>query len=190
MPPSVAEWYSLTKSLDLLRRYSNEDHPVSPEEFARIKHEGKELMVFMYENQGVYWWAFEKCDRDDPPVYLNEDPPLDRWVLHCDSFSDFIYTRLFDFYHWYDERLLKLAHGKPLDNGVLEILHSKYTSGPVTRGGFSHAQYRFFHSDQKITIHNVASYSEWYLSAASQSSLRMLLVEIDGIINQQPPVVN
>ena len=190
LPASVAEWYSLVGGLKLLERYSNEDVPVTPSRFKIRTHKDKELVAFMYENQGVFWWAFEKCDNDDPPVYVNEDPPSDNWVLCCDKFSNFVFTRLFDFFHWHDENLLTLAAGKPIDKDLLDFLNSEYIPNPITHGGHSHTQYRFSSNDQKILIHDNGSNSGWYLSADSPSGLRSLLEKFEGMFEGHFPEIN
>ena len=190
LPTSVAEWYSRANGLKLLEKYSNEDVPLPPSEFESSWHENKELIVFLYENQGVFWWAFEKGDHDDPAVYVNEDPPSHHWVLCSGKFSDFVYTRLFDFYHWHDDNLLTLAAGKPLENDILNLLKSEYSSHPITLSGHSKIQYRFSNGDQKITIHDNGSSTGWYLSADSPAGVRNLLVKFEGVLEGHFPEIN
>jgi len=189
MPTSVAEWYSLAGSLQLLEKFSNEDVPANPSEFKTGRHNEKELAVFLYENQGVFWWTFEQGDSDVPPVYVNLDPPPDRWALCCEKFSDFVFTRLFDFYHWHDYDLMTLGFGKALEQSVLDLLRSEYISHPVTYSGISETQYPFSSQNQKITIHEHNSKSSWYLSADSPAGVRNLLEKFDDMLNgHHPPI--
>jgi hypothetical protein len=190
LPASVAEWYLLVDGLKLLGKYSNEDVPVPPSKFQISSHNDKVLVVFLYENQGVFWWAFEKSENDDPPVYVNEDPPLDHWVLCCDTFSAFVFTRLFDFFHWHDDNHLTLAAGQPIKEDVLDFLSSEYISNPITHGGHSQTQYRFSYNDQKILIHDHGSNSGWYLSADSPSGVRNLLEKFSDMFEGHFPEIN
>jgi hypothetical protein len=190
LPASIDEWYSRFNGLKLLEKYSNQDVPLSPPKFEVSWHNDKELVIFMYENQGVFWWAFEKCDNEDPPIYVNEDPPSDNWVLCCNKFSDFVFTRIFDFYHWYEDNLFTLATGKSIKRDRLGIVTSEYIQHPVTQGGYSKAQYRFSLNDQKITIHDHGSNYGWYLSADSPSGVRNLLEKFSGLYEGYFPEIN
>ena len=190
LPASVAEWYSLANSVKLLEKYSNDDVPVYPAEFEISRHNEQELAVFLYENQGVFWWAFEKSANENPPVYINVDPPPDRWVLCCEKFSDFIFTRLFDFYHWRDFDLITMGFGKALEIAVLDLLHSEYIPQPITYGGISDTQYRFSQQDQKIVIHDHGSKSSWYLSADTSAGVRNLLEKFDDMLEGHIPEIN
>jgi hypothetical protein len=166
-PESVSEWFSLIDSTDLLRKYSNQDEAVSPTEFKLISYQNTELIVFLYENQGVCWWAFENCHKNDPPVYVNTDPPLNNWRVCCNTFSVFVYTRLFDFLHWHDEDLCTLGIGEPVNDQTLEYLRKSFFEEPTTHSWPGHTQYRFSRNDQKILIQNDLTESNWYCSANS-----------------------
>jgi hypothetical protein len=173
-PPSVKEWFSLVNGVTLLAQYSNQDNPLPPTEFKTCKFEDKELVVFMYENQGVVWWAFESGDAGDPPVYINLDPPLDNWVLCCDQFSAFVYTRLFDFYHWNDQNNIVMGSGRPVDESIEASLRKDFSEEPVTHGWPGVRQIRFSQADIKITIHDDNQQSDWYFSADSPEALRVV----------------
>ena len=190
LPASVAEWYTLVNALELLEKYSNKDAPVSPFEFKTQRLDDKELAIFMYENQGVFWWAFELSANDDPPIFINEDPPQDKWLLCCEKFSVFVYTRLFDFSHFWDDNLHRFVAGIPLETNMLDSLVTEFTPEPITRGGFSKIQYRFSHNDQKILIHTSASGSDWYLSAESPSVLISLSDKLRSMFGDYFPKFN
>ena len=91
LPASVAEWYSCSNALELLARYSNDDHPLPPDEFRRHTFDNHKLVVFMIENQNVCWWAYEDDGSADPAVWVNVDPPPNAWRLCCSKFSTFVY---------------------------------------------------------------------------------------------------
>jgi hypothetical protein len=132
LPASVAEWFSLVDGVELLKKYSNEDVPVPPSEFKTFKHDGKEFVVFMFENQGVVWWAYEKSINDDPPVYINFDPPPDNWLFETESFSTFVYTWLFDHIHFFDDNLFIWESGKPIDESTLNFLQKEFFQEPTS----------------------------------------------------------
>lgn len=171
LPASVAEWFSLINGVELLKKYSNEDVPVSPSEFKTFKHDGKEFVVFMYENQGVVWWAYEKGNSDDPPVYINFDPPPDNWQFETESFSTFVYTWLFDHIHFFEDDLFTWDSGKPVDENILMFLQKEFFQEPTSFDWDRRIRYRFSHNDQRITITNDDTQSEWTFSADTPESL-------------------
>jgi hypothetical protein len=172
LPPGVREWYSLTDGVSLLAQYSNKDALLPLENFVTCEHGNKKLIVFMYENQGVVWWAFDPGAGDDPPVYLNLDPPPNNWVFCCERFSIFIYTRLFDFRHRIDPENCVMGIGKPLDPSVEAILSEEFLAGPITFGWPGTRQIRFTQADVRITIHEDSQQSDWYFTADTTASLR------------------
>jgi hypothetical protein len=171
LPASVAEWYSLTNTVEWLQKFSNQDVPLHPSEFHSSRYEDKELIVFMHENQGVLWWAFEKSDADDPEVYINLDPPPDNWVNTHEAFSTFVYNWLFDHIHWFEDGLFMIKGGVPLNNHILEILHTNFVQEPSSIGLDNHRQYRFSNRDQKIMIVTNDYQSTWQFAADSEESL-------------------
>ena len=134
LPASVAEWYSLTNAVEWLQRFSNQDAPLHPSDFHISRDGDQELVVFMHENQGVLWWAFEKSDADDPLIYINLDPPPDHWVRDTETFSTFVYTWLFDHIHWFEDGLFLIKSGDPLENQVLEMLRNDFVHEPSSIG--------------------------------------------------------
>ena len=126
LPRSIAEWYALGDGVSLLREYSNQDHPLAPSDFDIVTENDRVYTVFMRENQGVCWWAYT-TERDDPPVYVNLDPPPNQWSFHAESFSTFVYTRVFDFRHWCDTRLSISGSGDPVSPETLERLSKRLT---------------------------------------------------------------
>ena len=122
LPASVAEWFALPESLDPSGPFSSGDWVVHPDDFdAQIitirpgrrdcfarglpkghQIDGAPAKVFLVENQGVCWWAFTDTG-DDPPVYVTYRPPPENWRRCSDSFSTFVYTRIFDHIHFFEE---------------------------------------------------------------------------------------
>ncbi len=170
LPRSVAEWYLLDDAIPLLEKYSNQDHPLRPSDFKVISENEQTYTVFMYENQGVCWWACTD-EGDDPPVYINLDPPPNQWFFHAESFSTFVYTRVFDFWHWHDPHLFMSGGGDPLSGEILESLKRSFKEHPVTKGWSGDTQYRFSHGDQRIVIWDGPRQADWHFTADSSESV-------------------
>lgn len=182
LPASVSEWFSLVKGVELLKKYSNQDVPVSPSEFETYKHNGKEFVVFMYENQGVVWWAYEKCNNDDPPVYINFDPPPNNWQFETKTFSEFIYTWIFDHCHWVDDALFMMESGKVIDDSTLAILQKEFFQEPTSFDWNKRVKHRFSHNDQKVTIMSDGSQSDWTFSADTSESLKNVYEKLKHLL--------
>jgi len=182
LPASVAEWFSLVNSVKLLEEYSNQDRPIPPSEFKTYKHGNKEFVVFMYENQGVVWWAYEKCKNDDPPVYINFDPPPDNWLPETETFSTFVYTWLFDHFHWFDDNLFIMEIGKLLDDSALKFLQKEFIQEPTSFDWDNLIKYRFSHNDQKITVMNEVSQSDWTFTANTKESVNSVYEKLKHLL--------
>jgi hypothetical protein len=170
LPRSVAEWYSLDDAVSLLEKYSNQDRPLRPSDFEVISENGQIFTVFMYENQGVCWWAYSG-DGADPPVYVNLDPPPNQWFMHSETFSIFVYTRVFDFWRWYNPQLHISGNGGPLSSETLQSLRDSFEEHPITWGWPGNTQYRFSRGDQRIVIWDTPTQAYWHFSADSAGSL-------------------
>lgn len=183
LPASVAQWYALPDGLDLLREYSNSDSPVAPEEFEVHTFEKRTLATFLYENQGVCWWAFDRNGGDDPAVYVNVDPPPNRWIRCCSSFSKFVYTRLFDYRNWCHPKLSEIEIGPELTAASLRVLRKSCRQHPSTRGWPGDAQYRFSEEDRRFTLCKCEGQTDWYLSATTEASLELALEEYRRLVS-------
>jgi hypothetical protein len=112
---------------------------------------------------------------DDPPVYVNikflPERERDKWVLCCDTFSTFIFTRLFDFRYWCDKDLSIEGSGKPLKNETIKNLREIFDEYPTTYGFPGDAQYRFGRNDQRILICTTPNMANWYFTAETTASV-------------------
>jgi hypothetical protein len=183
LPASVAQWYALADSLSLLAEYSNADSPVPPEEFEYHIADKKHLATFLYENQGVCWWAFDLKGGDDPAVYIDIDPPRNRWSRCCSSFSKFVYSRLFDFRHWCHPTLSAGEIGPPLEAHTLRDLRKSCRQHPSTRGWPGDTQYRFSEDDRRFTLCKGKGQTDWYLSATTNASLELAVAKYRQLIS-------
>jgi hypothetical protein len=140
LPASVSEWFSLSNGFSLLKEYSKEDLPIDPSRFQVCKFNGKNLLVFMYENNRMVCLAFENSNVDDPPVYVIRDPSDDNYPVefvseHCslleEKFSGFLYKWFFDYSHWHEDGLFIFALSrKPLQAETLELLKTEFKTEP------------------------------------------------------------
>jgi hypothetical protein len=181
LPASVEQWYALPDGVSLLREYSNCDSPVAPQEFEYAGFGKKTLATFLYENQGVCWWAFDLNGGDDPAVYVVVDPPSSRWRLCCSRFSTFVYTRLFDFRHWCHSTLSAIEIGPPLTAATLRDLRKSCRQHPSTHSWPGDAQYRFSDDDRRFTLCKTEGQTDWYLSATTEASLELAVEQFRGM---------
>lgn len=142
----------------------------------------------MHENQDVCWWAFEMDTLDDPPVYVNikyisVDLERTNWVLCCDTFSTFIFTRLFDFRYWCDKDLSIEGSGSPLKKEILKGLRKDLTEYPITFGFPGDVQYRFGSNDQRITICCTRNIANWFFTAETPASVIDIFEKYKNLLN-------
>ncbi|MEV0569578.1 SMI1/KNR4 family protein [Dactylosporangium sp. NPDC050588] len=127
LPASVREWYSLAAGQETLRTFSNEDRVYAAHELGRMEQywagdesdqerewdlvAERQLLPFMIENQGVCFWAVMLDGSDDPPVMISFDDlePTDEWTMLTASFSDLVYTRIWDHQAMCGERTLRAS---------------------------------------------------------------------------------
>jgi hypothetical protein len=136
----------------------------------------------MVENQGVVWWAYEKSINDDPPDYINFDPPPDNWLFETESFSIFVYTWLFDHIHFFDDNLFIWESGKSIDEGTLSFLQKEFFQEPTSFDWDRRIRYRFSYNDQGITITNDDTQSDWTFSADTLESLNSVYVKLKHLL--------
>lgn len=171
-PCAISEWFAAPNAIQVLRNYSNDDFPVTPDEFKTRKIDDKQIVLFLYENQSVCWWGFVDGDDEDPPVYVIVDPHEKCEVIQCtDHFSTFVYTRIFDFKHWSDRVLSIWGETEPINEEMLSSLRGNFDVEPVTHGWPGDTQYRFSRGDQRILIWNSKIQAGWRFSADSSESV-------------------
>jgi hypothetical protein len=191
-PESVREWYSLELAVDLLRQHGNSDEPValntlgkpSPNwyggGFRDFAQPG--LVVFMCENQGVCNWAFRLDGKPDPEVVVEVDTaPNDQW-LHCtDKFTTFVYCQIWDHRQVWtieDGGINVEAQEHQLAEADLEFLKANFLQRPSTYGWPGKTTYRFEAQDGGILIWEGKRQTDWFVSAPTPASLRILLSKI------------
>lgn len=181
LPLSVREWFSEIDGQSILSEYSNCDDALHPKSFRVEYFDDKELLVFMHENQCVCWWAVELGEEHDPTVWVNIDLPSSNWQVCSYKFSEFVYTRVFDFAHWKDGLLL-IETKTPVTNEDISELESNYCVEPRSYGWPSSTAFRFSNGDKRITIWSGSDQADWVLSASSLAELRELREKVEPIM--------
>jgi hypothetical protein len=177
-PASVREWYSAIDGRDVLSRYSNDDIAFEPEDFRLECIGGKKLIAVLLENQGVCWWGFELDAGDDPPVYVDLNPPPDNLFVYSSSFSEFTFVRIFDHEGFWDSDRFSLDTFPPLTTEDLEFLKQKFAQQPSSKGWPGTDTYRFLSELGRITIWQSKEQADWTLSTKSPAALAQLRGEV------------
>lgn len=177
-PASVREWYSAIDGRYVLSRYSNDDVTLEPEDFRLERVAGRKLVVVLIENQGVCWWGFELDAGDDPPVYVDLDPPPHKLFVYSPSFSEFTFVRVFDHEGFWDSERFSLDTFGPVTAGDLEFLKRRYSQQPSFKGWPGTDTYRFLSEFGRITIWQSKEQADWTLSAKTPAAPSRLRGEV------------
>jgi hypothetical protein len=187
LPAAVREWYELDGAVELLGEYSNDDRPVPLADLGTdfvdsrrnsVSTVAESLLAMLHECQGVCAWAVRLDSGDDPPVLVrfgNGDP---RWQLHADTFSTFVYTRIWDFLSW--PLPIQRQCGLEAQDGALSpqdlaFLRAHFAEGPRTYIWPARTSYRFSRGDQRVLIwDDEETQADWWLWADTEESLRAL----------------
>lgn len=173
-PESVREWYSVIDGRQVLATYSNADSALDPAQFERVSVCGKDLVKVLVENQGVCWWGFELNGSEDPPVYVNLDPPPDTILEYASTFSQFTYVRVFDFGAWFQDDRFVLETREPVREAALRELREMFEVEPISLGWPGTTNYRFSSPLGRIIIWHGEEQADWILSAPSTSAFDQL----------------
>lgn len=188
LPASVREWYSLDGACKLLRQYSNDDWPLEVGEFGlprKDTHGGgphnllaRDLVIFRYENQGVCVWAFGFDGNDNPPVYVDFDSQFKTWTKCVPTFSEHLYTWMWDYALVLTKDLLVQGQNQPVSGTALSFLRENFDVGLETKGWPGHTQFRFSKADQRILIWASENQADWWLCADREQSLSELVEKV------------
>lgn len=184
LPASVREWYSLKQGVTILDEYSNGDHAISLEDLEtreRYWSGGhyhapdllkKGLLPILVENQGVCTWAIQLNGADDPPVVVSFDGtmPFAVWQPCADTFSTFVYTRVWDF-HCLRRDYVLFGWEKALSSVDLHFLQTHFQEGPQTYSYPGLFNYRFSQGDEAFILFECEDHTDWWVSAESEESL-------------------
>jgi hypothetical protein len=101
-PAALREWYVMENSGALLQRIAVIHNIVEINEMPEIQqHYRKPFSVsaplpILVENQGVWHMAINPDEGENPPVYIRYNEPDEPWILHANSFSEWILALSWD----------------------------------------------------------------------------------------------
>lgn len=187
LPASVRAWYSLQRAVVLLEKYSNADRAVHLEQLGGVDRYWsagrwqeidlveKGLLPILVENQGVCTWAIQLNGTDDPSVVVSfEDTmPFAKWEPYADTFSTFVYARVWDYQGLLSDYLLFAAEPR-LSSDDFQFLRARFTEGPQTYTYPTVFTYRFSRGSQRILLWEGEDQTDWWLSAPSEEELAQL----------------
>lgn len=180
-PKSVREWYVDVDGRKVLAKYGNDDPALAPSDFQLEIVDGKRLVIILIENQGVCWWGFDLDGGEDPPVYVNLDPPPDDLFQYSKSFSEFTFVRVFDHEGFWDEDRCSMEIYQPLSDDDLRTLRGQFKEEPQSLGWPGTVVYRFRNDLGRITICQSDEQADWILSAASSDELKALQSSVAAV---------
>jgi len=186
LPGAFRELQSLEDSGRFLARFSNADHPITPDKLAmpmerwsRYDPLKEDILPFMIENQAVCVWGLRLDAGDDPPVVVEVDsgtPP--RWKRCADRFTVWLQSQV------QDKNLLDLvmfaAQADPLDAAVLAELRQRFEEGPQTYGWPGTVNYRFFNDDCRLLLWDWDRQCDWSITPRSAELVPAVLDEVEA----------
>jgi len=100
------------------------------------------------------------------------------WKPCAPSFSEYVYSGVWDYALLLLRDLLIQAQHRPLSEEALAFLKQHFDPGPVTSGWPADVQYRFSRGDQRILIWAGDKWANWHLAADSPESLAELAIMV------------
>ena len=174
-PPSIREWYADIDGTAVLQEYSNDDRSLTPHEFEICEIAGQRLVIFMKENQSVCWWAFALDSSDDPPVYVGYYGKSDEPFLQTRTFSDFVYSRVFDFANIGDPDRYWMREGRVPSADDLKALRHILREEVSTKEWTRTTAFRFSAPQGQLVIWVGSDTATWIVSASSAHNRDLLL---------------
>ena len=185
VPASLREWYSHP---DAVAVASRQDRLRPPSELEVVAGSGRELLVFMDEDQGVCRWAVALDGTDDPEVFVSiEEAPYRRYA---DTFSDHIFCAVWDWLN--GSSYAASAQAGPLAADDLAVLRRALRALPSTWNWPGAENYRFADVGLRLRLWSAPDQCDWYLFGDSAeaflrgarliaplSDLRTLLYPLD-----------
>lgn len=156
LPTSFREWYSLKNARVYIK--GNEDLVLHIQELIddEMNKQLEDQLFLIDENQSVCGWALQFNDTDDPPIVISDDD-YEQWYPYIDTFSDFVYIRVWDF-GWGKRYIMKGEKVSPtLIADVMAYLQAHYQQLPSSQGGhWPHIRdarsHRFMRGEERMTL--------------------------------------
>ncbi|MDM8006045.1 MAG: SMI1/KNR4 family protein [Phycisphaerae bacterium] len=175
IPASVRDWYERGEAVAILAEHSNNDPPIAVADFALVRRASETLLPIRYENQGVCTWAICLDGSDDPPVFVDVDTGGAEWQVQTQSFSDYVYSCVWDYRVVFQQPAVVQAQNDPLSAVAVETLTGKFRQQLRTHGWPGSTQYRFQGDRQGILIWAGQEQADWFIAASDAESLRAAL---------------
>ena len=103
LPEALREWYSLENGFELLQEISAFHIPVEINNMPNIQKNYSDIfslhepLPILVENQWVWHMAVRLNEGENPPVYIRYNEPNGNWVLHANSFTEWIHALSWDY---------------------------------------------------------------------------------------------
>jgi hypothetical protein len=184
LPAAVREWYQLQGAP---KHLTGNDNPVPVQELGRqygkYPHLPDDLLLLVVENQAVCYWAVKWDESHDPPVFtVEENTHSPELILHrhADSFSDFVYTRVWD--SWIEPYWLETIDEIPYTVQLQELLAQRYTPQTITYNDImlgGQITYRFSLDHEGQIIAWVAEDSaQVYIASTKEATLISMAADV------------
>lgn len=173
LPASVREWYSNENAIEILARHSNADPAIYVKDFKVEQSDSKVLLPFKVENQSVCAWCIQLDGSDDPPVLVKVDD--DDWKLQARSFSEHVYSCVWDWAVAYSNPAEVLANRDTLRKNDIDLLRHHFSEEVQTYGWPGNTTYRFRGERSAILIWDSDRQADWYIGAQDAEALRKVL---------------
>jgi hypothetical protein len=102
-PAALREWYLLENSAALLQKIAVIHNIVEINDMPEIHEDYRNPFSasvpfpILVENQGVWRMAINLVEGENPPVYIRYNEPDEPWILHANSFSEWIHALSWDY---------------------------------------------------------------------------------------------
>lgn len=156
LPPSLREWYSLKNALSYINGNQDRVFPIQALIDDPLNMLADDMLFLIDENQDVCGWALDLNGTDDPPVLMS-DEDFDWWHDFADTFSDFVFIRVWDF-GWSDSYFLRAQVADTnFASDLLAALRSHYAELPMSKGGYwrylpDAKVYRFMQEQKRVVL--------------------------------------
>jgi hypothetical protein len=155
LPAAMREWYSIKNARQYLR--CNDDYVLPIEKLGGDNNLPENMLFLIDENQSCAAWALLLDSSDNPPVYVANDD-YDRWELCAETFSDFVWARVWDWTRYPNEHRLIMWDDAAFAVEMLAYLRQHAEELPASYNGFwrlvpDQTIYRFQQEERRIRIY-------------------------------------
>jgi len=178
LPESIRDWYSRHGAIEVLTTHSNGDPLVPIEKFSIIERQSRRLIPFREENQGVCNWAIALDDSEDPPIYVEVDSGGKDWQLLAPTFSDYVFSCVWDYRMIFFNPALVQAQNQPLTESAVKALRRDFRPRVMTQGWPGSTQFRFQSDSGAILIWASENQADWFVASPDPASLESILRNI------------